>query len=395
PGAIPMSTGSVELPSQFDDDELSDFPAWQEEALFARDFEGRLIRMDKATAADLEESIKITIDGHEIEIKKAVPATDEQGDVRKDEHGGVIPRPTTIFDAARVLYHEKLDAPIPIPTLCHREYMDPVGVCRVCVVQVSMFKKRTGKVEVGRKLVPACQHRVEKTMIVDTVASPDEKAKARLASAVKTLTELLMTDHPSPCAKEKQNPGDCELEALARQYGGAQSRLARRELALPRDESLVIAVDHDACILCDRCVRGCDVIKENHVIGRMGKGFTARIAFDLDVPMGSSSCVACGECMVSCPTGALTNLGIVEARLPEGKTVAAEELYTHPIAEIRQAFQGVARPFLNWNSRAVVRRQYRKGQLICREGENGSTAFLIEKGEVDIYIRTPAQHVEN
>ncbi len=106
-----------------------------------------------------------------------------------------------------------------------------------------------------------------------------------------------MTDHPTPCVKEKQNPGDCELEALAKRFGSTESRLERRQTELPRDDSsLVIAVDHNACILCDRCVRGCDVIKENHVIGRMGKGYTARIAFDLDAPMAASSCVACGEC---------------------------------------------------------------------------------------------------
>jgi CRP-like cAMP-binding protein/Fe-S-cluster-containing dehydrogenase component len=390
-----MSTGSVELPGPFDDDELSDFPAWQEEALFARDFEGRLIRMDKATAADLEESIKITMDGHEVEIKKAVPATDEQGNVRKDEHGRVIPRSTTIYDAARVLYRENLDKPNPIPTLCHREYMDPVGVCRVCVVQVSMFKKRTGKVEVGRKLVPACQHRVEKTMIVDTVASADEKAKTRIVSAVKTLTELLMTDHPSPCAKEKQNPGDCELEALARQFNSGRSRLAGRERALPRDESLVIAVDHNACILCDRCVRGCDVIKKNHVIGRMGKGYQARIAFDLGVSMGVSTCVACGECADDCPTGALTHKRVIETKLAVGRDVTVDDLRTHPLPEISEAFQGVSLPFLRANIHAVKRRDFRKGEVICREGEFGATAFFIEKGSVDIFLRTPVEHVEN
>ena len=73
-----------------------------------------------------------------------MPATDEQGNVRRDEHGRVIPRSTTIYDAASQLYREKLGRPNPIPTLCHREYMDPVGVCRVCVVQVSKFSKRTG-----------------------------------------------------------------------------------------------------------------------------------------------------------------------------------------------------------------------------------------------------------
>ena len=69
----------------------------------------------------------------------------------------------------------------------------------------------------------------------------------------------------------------------------------------------VIAVDHDACILCDRCVRACDDIQGNDVIGRSGKGYATRIAFDLNDPMGASSCVTCGECVAACPTGALTN----------------------------------------------------------------------------------------
>ena len=69
----------------------------------------------------------------------------------------------------------------------------------------------------------------------------------------------------------------------------------------------VIAVDHDACILCDRCVRACDDIQGNDVIGRSGKGYGTRIAFDLNDPMGASSCVTCGECVAACPTGALTN----------------------------------------------------------------------------------------
>ena len=84
--------------------------------------------------------------------------------------------------------------------------------------------------------------------------------------------------------------------------------------ALPRargrgtdSSSPVIAVDHDSCILCDRCVRACDDIQGNDVIGRSGKGYATRIAFDLNDPMGNSTCVSCGECVAACPTGALTN----------------------------------------------------------------------------------------
>jgi formate dehydrogenase major subunit len=77
----------------------------------------------------------------------------------------------------------------------------------------------------------------------------------------------------------------------------------------------VIAVDHQACILCDRCIRACDDVQSNDVIGRTGKGHAARIAFDLDQPMGESSCVSCGECAATCPTGALVDRAIgVELR---------------------------------------------------------------------------------
>ena len=64
---------------------------------------------------------------------------------------------------------------------------------------------------------------------------------------------------------------------------------------------------NDACILCDRCVRACDDIQGNDVIGRTGKGYETRIAFDLNDPMGESTCVTCGECVAACPTGALVN----------------------------------------------------------------------------------------
>ena len=212
------------------------------------------------------------------------------------------------------------------------------------------------------------------------------------------LTELLMADHPSPCAKETQT-GDCELEALVRRLELGPPRLPRRTGSRGRDESsLVIAVDHDACILCDRCVRGCNDIRDNQVIGRMPKGYEARIAFDLDQPMGGSSCVACGECMVSCPTGALTHRGVVEATPWEGVTPAPEPvgvtaLTHHPLEDVRRAFSGVSPPFLQWNAHAVVRRHFKKGEVICKEGAFESTAFLIEKGEVEVSLRSAQKHI--
>ena len=84
----------------------------------------------------------------------------------------------------------------------------------------------------------------------------------------------------------------------------------------------MIAVDHQACILCDRCIRACDDIQSNEVIGRTGKGYTTRIAFDLDDPMGKSTCVSCGECVAACPTGALTNKPITLPLVPRAQLTA-------------------------------------------------------------------------
>ncbi len=289
------------------------------------------------------DSIQLTIDGQ--------PVTVSAG--------------TTIYDAARGLG-------IEIPVLCHAPHMAPVGVCRVCTVDVA-----------GARLLPAaCIRPAENGMVVQTNSERVRKARA-------TLLELLLADHPTPCIRHVATH-DCELETLAARDGVTASRFAPRPA--PRvsdDSSVIIHVDHAACILCDRCIRACSDIKENFVIGRTGKGPQAGIAFDLDQPMADSSCVSCGECMVSCPTGALTNKLVRDVELPVGTSLDADELLTLPM------FRGVSGTFLELNRGAVVRRTYAPGEVICREGEYGSTAFYILRGKVDIFISTPMAHVKN
>jgi CRP-like cAMP-binding protein/Fe-S-cluster-containing hydrogenase component 2 len=208
-----------------------------------------------------------------------------------------------------------------------------------------------------------------------------------VVQARNTLVEMLMADHPSPCARQQQS-GDCELETMAKAAGVAEPRFARRLSPRGRDDSsLSIAVDHEACILCDRCIRGCDDVKKNMVIGRSGRGYTAHVGFDLDLPMGSSTCVSCGECMVSCPTGALTNKRVVDANLA-GEKLDAEWILQLPV------FKGVSGTFLELNQGAVVKRSIAPGEVICREGEFGSTAFYILEGTVEILINTPIAHVQ-
>jgi formate dehydrogenase major subunit len=214
------------------------------------------------TAPPATRTVTLTIDGREV----------------------TAPEGATIWEAAR-------DAGIEIPVLCHDERYDPVGVCRVCVVDVG-----------ARVYAAACVRPCEDGMEVKTVTPEVEQRRA-------TLTQLLLSDQPPLEQDPKETTtADNELLALARRYG------LGREDGIPlgggrgEDHSNpVISVNHDACIMCDRCVRACDDIQGNDVIGRSGKGYTARIAFDLNDPMGESSCVTCGECVAACPTGAIVN----------------------------------------------------------------------------------------
>lgn len=366
---------------------------YEEEGIFARDFDGQLIRLDQATADDFSKLVTLTIDGRQVTVPKAVPSTDSQGNILRDDDGEAIPRPTTIFDAAQKLFVKEPGDQNPIPILCHQEHLRPVAACRVCVVELNQMKR--GQMRRERKLLPACQHRVTDGMIVHTVDSPDEGARNRVRSAVGTLVELLSADHLRPGDEgEAYN----ELAHLKQRFEIGRPRFTPRAVDRGQDDSLnLIMVDHNACILCDRCIRGCDEVKHNEVLGRAGKGYTAHIAFDLNDRMAESSCVRCGECMISCPTGALTFRGTPVdvhytrssvddvGRLP----VSIEELKQIPL------FSGIPYKFLQWNANSVVKRVLEPGDVLCREGEYGSTAFVLLKGAFGVSIKASLAGVTN
>ncbi|MFL6584257.1 MAG: cyclic nucleotide-binding domain-containing protein [Chthoniobacterales bacterium] len=371
-----------------------------DEGIFSRDINGQLVRLDAPTESDYTKTVTLQIDGQPVSVPLAEPLKDANGNIVQDLEGRTTPRYTTIYDAAVKLYVEQPgdEAKIPIPTLCHLPHMRPVAVCRLCVVQI--YGQKRGRRAAERKLLPACQHPVKDGMEVFTMNAPGADGE-RVRQSVKLVTELLACDHLKPAPEPelaKQLAPFNELQQATERTGASASRLrldamsktpplippprGRRGLDL---SSPVFTVDHSACILCDRCVRACDEVMENNVIGRTGKGFTAGIGFDLNDGMGESTCVQCGECMVSCPTTAITFKPVAKvkprARQGRAEIVTPAELVRDPV------FAGVPPKFLLWQQGLVVRRYLRAGQLLCREGEAGNTAFIIKSGKLEAAIR--------
>src|SRR5947209_4517026 len=275
--------------------------------------------------------------------------------------------------------------------------MKPVAVCRLCVVQI--YGQKRGKRAAERKLLPACQHPVKEGMEVFTMNAPGPDGE-RVRQSVKVVTELLASDHLKPgphpeIAKELApfnelgemanvcgaNTSRFKLDVLSRKPPPPPERAGRGRLDA---SSPVFTVDHSACILCDGGVRACDDVMENHVIGRTGKGNTAGIGFDLNDPMGDSTCVQCGECMVSCPTTAITFNPVAQVKprrtAGQAEIISTAELLRDPV------FDGIPPKFLLWQQGLVVRRKMRRGQVLCRKGEPGNTAFIIKSGKLEALV---------
>jgi formate dehydrogenase major subunit len=184
---------------------------------------------------------------------------------------------------------------VDIPHLCYKEGMRADGNCRACVVEVK------GE----RVLAPSCCRYPKDGMEVTT-------NNPRAVHSQKMVLELLLSDIP-----ETAYTLNSELDQWARKLAVGKPRFQARHQPAHDLSHPAIAVNLDACIQCTRCMRACREEQVNDVIGYAFRGEHSKIVFDLDDPMGASTCVACGECVQACPTGALMPASDVGLQVPD------------------------------------------------------------------------------
>ena len=191
-----------------------------------------------------------------------------------------VPEGSTILEAARA-------AGIRIPTLCYMKEINAIGACRICMVEVKG----------ARSMVAACVYPVAEGMEVTTDSD-------KVIAARKTTLELILSDHNRSCLSCSRNL-NCELQALSKEYGCDATRFSGAVTETEKDLSTDYLVrDNSKCILCRRCVAACKA-QEVSVIGAVNRGFSTQIACAFGEDLAHSPCVACGQCINVCPTGAL------------------------------------------------------------------------------------------
>ncbi len=176
-----------------------------------------------------------------------------------------------------------------MPTLCNMKDFTPTGACRMCIVEVE------GK----SNLIPSCSYPVEEWMKI-TTHSP------RVLKARKTIVELLLSNHPDDCLYCERN-GNCELQELAEDLNVRERRIPGGKSKHKIDKSSpAIVRDPAKCLLCGRCVRVCEEKQAASTLDFSKRGSELRITTCMNKSLNFSNCISCGQCVVCCPTGALT-----------------------------------------------------------------------------------------
>ena len=226
-----------------------------------------MVELNKTTVGDNSENgahnmVKLTIDNCEV----------------------VVPEHTTILDAAK-------SVGIQIPTLCYLRDLNEIGGCRVCVVEV----------EGCDQLVAACNNYVLDGMVVHT-----NSPKAR--EARRTNVQLLLSQHDSRCTSCVRS-GNCNLQTIANDLGifylPYEQHLAREGW----DFDFPIIRDNDKCIKCMRCIKVCESVQGLGIWDLTNRATHTAVGTRGRAPIGKTDCVACGQCITHCPTGALRRVG--------------------------------------------------------------------------------------
>ena len=188
----------------------------------------------------------------------------------------------TLLDAAKA-------AERWVPTVCFDERQAPFGACRVCLVGVSGAPKP----------LPACTTLCRDGMEIET----EEPRARRVARAV---VELVLSELPEPPAPRTELAQVAErLEVGEPRWGGA-THAGEDDFRHP-----YLAFRHQLCISCGRCVRACDEVQGAFALTATGRGFEANVTAGLDAGFEDSTCVSCGACADTCPTDAITEMGLV------------------------------------------------------------------------------------
>ncbi len=196
---------------------------------------------------------------------------------------------------------------IHVPTLCDDSRLDSFGACRVCSVDVAL------KADGPSKTMASCHTPISEGMHIQTQSKSIQKLR-------KNIVELVLTDHPLDCLTCESN-GNCELQDVAAEVGIREVRYKNaadhshytKDLSHPYMRS-----DLSKCINCYRCVRACDEIQGELVLGIEGRGFDSKIIKGFDQSFDDSACVSCGACAQTCPTAAISDVF-------QSKSVEAQE----------------------------------------------------------------------
>ncbi|EFU90670.1 formate dehydrogenase, alpha subunit [Enterococcus faecalis TX0630] len=203
-----------------------------------------------------------------------------------DNQEVTVPKGTTILEAAKGLGVE-------IPTLCHLKELAPDGSCRMCVVEV----------EGGRRggLTTACTAHCQEDMVVSTHSE-------KVADSRRFILDLLLSNHKLECFSCGKN-GDCQLQQYALDYGiDATSFTEGKRMPCHQEDTSnpFFSYDPEKCIMCRRCARVCQLRQGRDVLSIANRGFETKMIPSYGQAFDQSICESCGNCVSSCPTGALT-----------------------------------------------------------------------------------------